>query len=124
MKSLTDSQKEYIARVKKAREAKNVKHEDVAREIGVARNTYTNYELERPMPQKYISKFCEYVECNEQWLISGKGQMNSKQSSNDEFIQKLYNNLEGFSEGALKDVEEFVTHLKKIEDAKARVKKK
>ncbi len=75
MESLTIRQIDYIQRTREARESAKKRQEDVADYIGVARNTYTNYELRRPMPQKYIAKFCKFTNVNEAWLISGSEPM-------------------------------------------------
>lgn len=95
MKSLTDSQREYISRTRQAREAAKKKHAETAASIGVDRPTYTNYESRRPMPQKYIAKFCQYTGVREKWLLTGEGPMvnlddwNHKMSELDEEHRKV-----------------------------------
>lgn len=76
--SLSESQKAYILRVREARERAKKGREETAAAIGVSLSTYGNYEVparNRPMPQEYITKFCEFTGTNERWLISGKGKM-------------------------------------------------
>lgn len=75
MVTSTESRENYILRVRQAREHAGLKQEDIADFIGVARNTYTNYELRRAMPQKYIAKFCEITKVSEKWLLTGQGNM-------------------------------------------------
>lgn len=71
--SIRNSQTAYISRTKEARKFAEKKHKEVADYLGIDRSTYTNFERDRPMPQEYISRFCELTGINERWLISGKG---------------------------------------------------
>lgn len=79
--TLTQSQKEYIQRTREARKKREeergceINQDEVAEAIGVDRVTYTGYETRRPMPQKYIAKFCRFLGINERWLISDEGPM-------------------------------------------------
>lgn len=69
----------YIARVKEARVNAGLLQEDIAKSLGIDRPTYTNYESRRAMPQKYIAKFCEITRVSEKWLLTGEGELNSKE---------------------------------------------
>ena len=77
---ITEAQKEYILRTRKAREGAGKDREEISAYLGVSPSTYANWEVperKRPMPQKYIARFCHYTAVNEKWLLRGEGDMTS-----------------------------------------------
>lgn len=83
---ISEAQEAYILRTRVAREWAGKSREETAKAIGVSLSTYGNYEVvarNRPMPQEYIAKFCEYLGINERWLISNKGNMEA------DYVEKL-----------------------------------
>lgn len=79
--SVTKDQYDYIARVREARKRSGHTQEVVAAEIGVDRGTYSNYEISRPMPQKYIGKFCAFIGVSTEWIINGRETFLDKDNS-------------------------------------------
>lgn len=95
MKSLTDSQLEYIERTKLAREKTSKKQEDIAADIGVDRVTYTGYETRRTMPQKYIARFCKATGVTERWLLTGEGDMDtSAHTDKEKLMAEVFRDLD------------------------------
>lgn len=89
---MTTDQQLYIERTKKARKFAGKSQEETADFINVARPTYTNYERVRPMPQKYIAKFCQFTGVREKWLLSGNGSIseeNALESWEHEMLEEL-----------------------------------
>lgn len=85
-KAITAAQKAYILRTKEARKACGKERPEVAKYLGVHVSTYSNWEYpkqNRPMPQEYISRFCEFTGTNERWLISNKGRREA------DYVEKL-----------------------------------
>ena len=87
MISFSESQRAYITRTRKAREDSGKTQDEVADYLGLARPTYTGYENARPMPGKYVAKFCAITKTMEKWLLTGQG---PQQHSDD--IQELVDN--------------------------------
>ncbi|MBL4761259.1 MAG: helix-turn-helix transcriptional regulator [Gammaproteobacteria bacterium] len=123
MNSLSDRQIEYIARTKKARASTSFDQKQVADYIGVARNTYTAYEIDRPMPQKYQNKFCEFIDVEEKWLISGNGNMR-KNSEVDEAFEQIQSAWQGFDDVYKEELANFTRDLKNIQSRKNKLKSK
>lgn len=73
MQTFSDSQGEYIKRTKKARADSGKNQQEIADFLGIERTTYTGYEISRPMPGKYVSKFCAMTGVTERWLLTGEG---------------------------------------------------
>jgi transcriptional regulator with XRE-family HTH domain len=110
MKSLSESQREYIQRTRDARNKKS--QHDVADAIGVDRVTYTGYETRRTMPQKYIAKFCDFTGVNERWLLTGEGQKMRDEKSSDE---KMLDNIKALNDLHQAKVWGFIEALKSEE---------
>lgn len=92
----TKDQELYILRVIQARESSGITQEEISRRIGVERPTYSNYERHRPMPQKYIAKFCQITNTNERWLLTGNGDM--RNSHTDTWEQKRFDFIHSLEE--------------------------
>lgn len=90
---ITDDQKLYIQRIIKARESAGLKQDEICIKIGVSRPTYSNYERDRAMPQKYIAQFCKVTGVSEKWLLTGSGAMKNQytdwESERFDFIKGL-----------------------------------
>tara|TARA_A200000113_G_C8791985_1_gene331204 strand:- start:269 stop:670 length:402 start_codon:yes stop_codon:yes gene_type:complete len=116
----TKNREQYIARVKLARENSGLKHREVADLIGCSREAYTNYESRRPMPQKYLAKFCEATKARSEWLLTGKGAMTNDQM--DTLFEEIEEMWSSFSEDYQREINDYVKDLKRVQDRKDRIK--
>lgn len=75
MTRMTETEEDlaYIRRVRTAREAKFDTQKPVYKYLGVPQDQYKHWETQRPMPRRYIMKFCEVCEIAPEWLLSGEG---------------------------------------------------
>jgi len=89
MDTLSKEQENYIKRTRQAREQSGLLQREVARSLGVAVNTYTNYELQRPMPQKYIASFCRITGVAEEWLLTGRQAQQEQPQGNHATIKEI-----------------------------------
>lgn len=77
--SETEETLAYIARVRAARIAKFATQKPVYSYLDIPQDTYKHYEVipatgkGRPMPMRYIPKFCLITEISVEWLLTGEG---------------------------------------------------
>lgn len=50
--------RKFCARTKELRERAGLEKHEVAEVLGIIEDTYKKYEYRRPLPHRYISKFC------------------------------------------------------------------
>lgn len=62
----------FIARVRSAREAKFRTQRPVYSFLGIPQDQYKHYELTRPLPRRFIPKFCLITERSMEWLLTGE----------------------------------------------------
>lgn len=105
-------------RIKEARKKLGLTQEQFADKLGLKRNTIATYETGVKNPsERTISDICRVFNINEEWLKTGKGNMEKPKDDklaeyladvakgNDEFIQSLvevYYELDPTSREALK----------------------
>lgn len=63
----------FIGRVREAREAKFATQKPVYKFLEVEQDQYKHWETKRPMPRRYIPKFCIITEVSMEWLLTGEG---------------------------------------------------
>lgn len=71
--SETEETAAYIGRVREAREAKFSTQKPVYKFLEVEQDQYKHWETKRPMPRRYIPKFCIITEVSMEWLLTGDG---------------------------------------------------
>lgn len=75
--SETEETLAFIRRVREAREAKFSTQKPVYSFLGIPQDQYKHYELTngkgRPLPRRYIPKFCIVTEVAMEWLLTGEG---------------------------------------------------
>lgn len=71
--SETEETAAFIGRVKFARENKFTTQKPVYRYLEIPQDQYKHYETKRPLPRRYIPKFCEITEVSMEWLLTGEG---------------------------------------------------
>ncbi|QCT70857.1 XRE family transcriptional regulator [Eubacterium maltosivorans] len=63
-------------RIKALRKQLKMTQEDFAKRLGLARNSIANYEIGRREPTNAIvNSICREFNVNEEWLLTGKGEM-------------------------------------------------
>lgn len=65
--------KDFIARIKYAREASGMTQDEIADLFQMRQDTWSKYETRTPLPHIFIPKFCSIVRCDIYWLLTGKG---------------------------------------------------
>lgn len=73
-KTETEETAEFINRTRTAREAKFETQKPVYKFLGVEQSHYKHWETKRPMPRRYIPKFCLICEVTMDWLLTGEGE--------------------------------------------------
>lgn len=63
--------KDFFARVKSARVMSGMQPEDIAKSLGVKRNTYLTWERRTLMPHHQIIPFCELTRTDFYFLMTG-----------------------------------------------------
>ena len=76
MDRMTESEETdaFIGRTKQAREAKFTTQKPVYEFLGVKQSHYKHWETKRPMPRRFIPKFCTICEISMEWLLTGEGE--------------------------------------------------
>jgi transcriptional regulator with XRE-family HTH domain len=72
-KSLSQYEKEFLARTKLARERIPYTQEQIARILGISQGRYKQYETRTLLPHEFITPFCLACQISETWLFSGRG---------------------------------------------------
>jgi ribosome-binding protein aMBF1 (putative translation factor) len=62
----------FCARVKLARERRDLSQKDVATVLDIAQGLYKHYEIRSPMPHHLIPKFCLLCGVSIDWLYTGR----------------------------------------------------
>ena len=61
-------------RLIEARKSAGFKSQDsIAAQLGVTREAYAKYEIDRPFPSEKLGEFCHLTNVNAWWLLTGKG---------------------------------------------------
>lgn len=87
-------------RLKKARKSKGYTQEALATAIGTSRGVITNIEYGKAEPQPLaIRAICDVLDINEQWLITGTGEMESisKSEKSARLLSDIYNSAKELS---------------------------
>lgn len=71
--SETEETLAFIRRTRAAREAKFETQKPVYSYLDVAQAHYKHWETKRPMPRRFIPKFCTICEVSMDWLLTGEG---------------------------------------------------
>lgn len=67
----------YCERMRELRQDNDLKQKDVAKMLGVAQTTYSQYELDkRPMPIEYLIALCKFYNVSADYML---GLTNKKQ---------------------------------------------
>lgn len=89
------------SRLKQARKSKGYTQNSLAHAIGVSRGVISNIEYGKTKPQALIAQaICNTLCINEQWLISGEGQMerSSVLEKRTQLLSEIYTLVKEFSE--------------------------
>jgi transcriptional regulator with XRE-family HTH domain len=70
-----DFRKDFVRRVKLAREGSRFTQDEIAKLLGMDQGTYKQYETRSLLPHRYVTMFCALTRVSEKWLLSGKGKM-------------------------------------------------
>jgi hypothetical protein len=71
--SETEETEAFIRRTRMAREAKFKTQLPVYEFLDVKQSHYKHWETKRPMPRRFIPKFCKLCEVSMEWLLTGEG---------------------------------------------------
>ena len=118
METFTKDKSAYIQRVREARQNTPYTQAEMAELIGVDRPTYTNYEIRRAMPQRYIAKFCKAAGVNADWLLRGIGPMEEGGEQHDDFFDDVKELWDSVHAQNKKQVVAFMKALLKEQAAK------
>lgn len=69
----TEETEAFIRRTRMAREAKFKTQLPVYSYLEVRQSHYKHWETKRPMPRRFIPKFCTLCEVSMEWLLTGEG---------------------------------------------------
>ncbi len=72
-KSETEEKAAFIARTKRAREARFPTQRPILTILEIDQGTYKQYEARTPLPHRYIPKFCAATGVDVEWLLTGQG---------------------------------------------------
>lgn len=89
------------SRLKQARKSRGYTQDALASAIGVSRGVISNIEYEKTEPQTLvIHAICDVLRINENWLISGDGQMenDSNLEKRARLLSDIYNSAKELSE--------------------------
>lgn len=88
-------------RLKTARKLKGLTQDELAEKIGTSRGVITNIEhnkTETPQPL-IVNALCNVLEVNQEWLISGIGEMNSSEAvRSSKVLSEIYSISKELSE--------------------------
>lgn len=60
----------YSERIRNLREDNDLSQKQIAKMLGIAQTTYSQYELEkRPMPIEYLVALCEYYKVSADYML-------------------------------------------------------
>lgn len=77
-------------RLKQLRKELNLNQQEFAEKIGINRGTLANYEVGRNEPIDAVVKLiCDRFHVNEEWLRTGKGEMFTALSKEDEIMELI-----------------------------------
>lgn len=61
---------DYCERMRELRQDKDLKQKDIAKMLGVAQTTYSQYELnKRPMPIEYLVALCKFYHVSADYML-------------------------------------------------------
>ncbi len=80
-------------RLKQIRVALGFNQTEMANELGIGQPTYSQFETgARPLQLCYVKTLVAQYDVNEEWLMTGKGEMFVKSNQVDDFLE-TYNSL-------------------------------
>lgn len=100
---MSNDKEAFIKRVRETRKKSGLTQAEIAKELGIDRDTYKQYELRSYLPNKLIPKFCEVIGLRKEWLVDGTGPMIA--DPKDKRVQRLYDHLSSMSDEKLKALE-------------------
>lgn len=106
-------------RIKEIRKAYNLTQVQFGERIGIKGNTVTNYESGSREPSNaVIASICREFNINENWLLTGNGEM-KKQLTEDEELTSLFGKLlsEDDSESLARVKKAFIAEMLRLEPA-------
>lgn len=113
------------SRLKQARKSRGYTQDALASAIGVSRGVISNIEYEKTEPQALVMRaICHVLRIDENWLITGKGQMESNKGleKSARLLLEIYNSAKELSEEEqdyiLDMIKTFQKHRESIADAK------
>lgn len=89
------------SRLKQARKSRGYTQDALASAIGVSRGVISNIEYEKTEPQALVIRaICDILRIDENWLISGEGQMESNPDleKSARLLSDIYNSAKELSE--------------------------
>lgn len=73
-------------RIKVLRKALKLSQDEFGRRLGVTRGAVTNIELNKTEPKPlFIRHICEVFDANEDWILTGQGEMFAQMGKDEEF---------------------------------------
>lgn len=113
------------SRLKQARKSRGYTQDTLANAIGVSRGVISNIEYEKTQPQTLVIRaICNTLHINEQWLISGEGQMerSPELEKRTRLLSEIYNSAKELSEDEqdyiLDMIRTFQKHRENISETK------
>lgn len=98
--------------LKQLRKAKNLKQADIARDINISRQTYSNYERnKRQADYETLLKLAEYFDTTVEYLISDKLTDPRRLPLIFKDEDELYTLLNGLSKDEVKNLKLYVRYL-------------
>lgn len=107
-------------RLRKARKSRGYTQDSLADAIGVSRGVITNIEHEKAEPQKLvIHALCSTLQVNENWLITGTGEMNHDKDleRSARLLSYIYNSAKELSEDEQNYILEMIQTFQKHRDS-------
>lgn len=88
-------------RLKQARKSKGFTQESLSSQIGASRGVITNIEYGKAEPQPLVIRaICDVLNINEQWLLTGEGEMeiSNKSEKSAKLLSEIYKSAKELSE--------------------------
>lgn len=91
-----EERKAIGGKIKQARKALGLKQVDVARELGISRTDYHNFETGKTIPAYLLLKWLSKKKVSMDWIFTGTGEMFLSQVRYDRDVQQMLDDFEKF----------------------------
>lgn len=113
------------SRLKQARKSKGYTQDALANAIGVSRGVISNIEYEKSKPQTLVIRaICDVLQIDENWLISGYGQMEGGPvlEKSTRLLSDIYNSAKELSESGQDYILDMIKTFQKHRNAITQVR--